>query len=148
MEAIWTSNDPGEAFLWNLRVKRANELVQSQSMLATLRYDMELFRFYQKAYGAVFEQQGIDLFGEVYKASEPSMESKVETKVTTRPKVRPLTVTLEIDQLPDEIVNIIELFCGEPTLPNYTEPAYEHVPEYNSSGHYGHCGDVECIMTV
>ena len=98
MEAIWTSNDPGEAFLWNLRVKRANELVQSQSMLATLRYDMELFRFYQKAYGAVFEQQGIDFFGEVYKASEPSLESKVETKVTTRPKVRPLTVTLEIDQ--------------------------------------------------
>ena len=113
MHSIWNSNDPGEKFLWNLRVQRARELIENQETLAALRYDMKLFQQFEKGFGEVYAQMGIDFFGEVYKASERHLHEKRQPTNVPPPhplnKVRPLTMTLHLDELPRDVVKIIEL---------------------------------------
>ena len=57
-------------------------------------------------------------------------------------------MTLTINELPRDIVRLIELFTGQTQTKQQETPLPDPVPEYDAFGNYGHCGETAPAIKI
>ena len=122
MHKIWELDDPHARFLHALHQQKAKQIMGDKTYLAMMRFDNDLFTRTLKRFGEYFSAMGLDLFQEVYKASEGEQHKSREQACKKKaappdrfPKpsalsVHELLLRRAFPQLPSEIVETILLF--------------------------------------
>ena len=150
MESVWEPTE-SQTFLEKLAYSRAMEFLEGPT-LAELRYDPELYRRFERWYGAIYEKNGIDLFERVYKASEliknppetspparRERKKKVEVPTGIVSVLLPDILRLLFDFLPEKTEEQNTL-CLEPTPPEWICGSYGSFPQP--------CPDYPMVLSV
>ena len=94
METVWENKDPVTRFWVKLHNQVVDNLVgdPEQFLLRHMRYDHAVVREYQKRFGDIFRERGLNLYELIAKACGEVWDEEDEEKGGVQKKVAPMEV--------------------------------------------------------
>jgi len=94
METVWENKDPVARFWVRLHNQVVDNLVgdPDQFLLRHMRYDHAMVREYQKRFGDIFRERGLNLYELIAKACGEVWDEEDEEKGGVQKKVAPMQV--------------------------------------------------------